>query len=403
MIGKLTQHAAVFTVVLNIWTASSAADDRLVKIGVLADMAGPFAAVAGPGSVQAASMAAQDLKEELRDFKVEILSGDHQNKPDIGANIVRRWFDTESVDAIADIPVSSVALAVQSLARDHKKIVLFSSAGSPRLSNEECSPYSVQWTFDTNAVGRAAAKAMIDEGGSNWFFLTADYVFGHDLQASAQRVVEQSRGKVLGAVRHPINSSDFASFILQAQASGAKVVGVASTGPDAQKVVTGMAEFGLLASGQKAASLLMYDSDVRAVGLKVAQGLYLASAFYWDLNDGTRAFAKRYFERMKAMPNMLQAGVYSSVRHYLLGVAATGSKDSAKVMEWMRVHPVNDFFATNGHVREDGLMVHDMYLMQVKSPEESKGDWDILKLVRRIPGDSAFTPLAESKCKFVKH
>jgi len=402
---KIGYAASSVTLVAAMFMAgASAAAEKQLKIGVLGDMSGPYAEVAGPGSVEAARMAAEDMKDSLaaKGFTVEILAGDHQNKPDIGTGIVRKWFDVDGVDVVSDVPVSSVALAVQTLARENKKIVLFSSAGSDRISNADCSPYTAQWTFDTNAVGRATARTMIEEGGKSWYFLTADYVFGHALQGTAEDVVKSAGGKVLGAVRHPINSSDFSSYVLRAQSSGADVVGIASTGPDAQKAVAAMSEFGLLAGGQKAASLLMYESDVRSVGLETAQGLYLTLAFYWNLDEHTRTFSERYYKRMNAMPNMLQAGVYSSVSHYLKAVHALGGKDPDDVMAWMRANPVDDFFSRGGTLREDGLMIHDMYLLQVKSPAESEGPWDILKLVRRIPGDDAFKPLSESTCPYLK-
>ncbi len=370
-----------------------------LKIGVLTDMSGPFSDIVGAGSVEAARLALEDAGGTVGGRPVEILVGDHQNKPDIGSQIARRWYDLDGVDAIADVPVSSIALAVQSIARERNKVVLFSGPGTDRLSNEDCAPYSAQWSYDTNTLARGTASAVVAGGGKNWFFLTSDYAFGHSLEEAAARVVKSAGGQVAGAVRHPMNASDLSAFLVQAQSSKAQVIGLANVGPDLRNAVKGAGEFGLLAGGQKAAALLMFDSDVVSMGLETAKGLNLTTAFYWDLNDDTRAFSKRFFERRNAMPNMIHAGVYSAVRHYLKAIEATGSTAPDQVFAWMRANPVKDAFTQNGRLREDGAMVHDMFLMEVKSPAESKSKWDILKLVRKVDGNEAYPTLAESRCK----
>jgi branched-chain amino acid transport system substrate-binding protein len=372
-----------------------------IKIGVLTDLSGPFMDIVGPGSVEAARMAAEDAGGSVAGRRIEIIAGDHLNRPDNALAIARRWYDNENVAVIADLPLSSVALAVQALGKDRRRVSLVTASGSDALTNEECSPYSIDWTFTASGLSAGTVKALLSQGHDSWFFITADYAFGHSLEAVASNMVRAAGGKVLGSVRHPVNSNDMSSYLLMARQSRAKVIAIASTGPDAQNVVKGATDFGLTAAGQKLAALLMYDSDVRALGLQAAQGLIITLAYYWDLDDGTRRFAQRFFERRKVMPNMLHAGLYSAVSHYLKAVAATMTTDADPVMEWIRANPVNDFFARNGVVRRDGLMVHDMFVLQVKGPQESKGPWDILKPLQRIAGDQAFPPLSASSCKLV--
>ncbi|GGC53480.1 ABC transporter substrate-binding protein [Siccirubricoccus deserti] len=372
-----------------------------IKVGVLTDLSGPFMDIVGPGSVEAARMAAEDAGGSVAGRRVEIVAADHLNRPDNAVSIARRWYDNEDVSVIADLPLSSVALAVQALGRDRKRISLVTASGSDALTNEDCSPYSIDWTFTASGLSAGTVKALLSQGHDSWFFITADYAFGHSLEAAASAMVRQAGGQVLGSVRHPVNSNDMSSYLLQARQSRAKVIAIASTGPDAQNVVKGAADFGLTAAGQKLAALLMYDSDVRALGLQAAQGLILTLAYYWDLDEGTRRFAERFFARRKVKPNMLHAGLYSAVSHYLKAVAATATTDPDPVMAWIRANPVNDFFARNGVVRQDGLMVHDMFVLQVKSLADSTGPWDILKPLQRIPGDQAFPPLSASTCKLL--
>jgi branched-chain amino acid transport system substrate-binding protein len=376
----------------------ASAQEGPLKIGVLTDISGPFATIVGENSVEAARMAVEDAGGTVVGRKIEIVAGDHQNKADIGANIARRWFDTENVEVIVDVPVSSVALAVQAVAREKKKVVLFSSGLTDRLSNEDCAPYSVQWMLDTNVLARGTVKSILEGGGDTWFFISADYAFGHSMEKISRDMITASGGKFVGSVKNPLNTPDMSSFLLQAQASKAKIIGVANVGQDFRNIVIGAADFGLIAGGQRLASMIVYDSDIISLGLDKARGLYLTTAFYWDLDDGTRTFAERFFKRRGTMPNMIQASIYSSVNHYLKAAKATGGFEPDKILPQMRATPVNDFFAKDGKLRPDGLMQHDTFLMEVKAPSESKSKWDILKLVRRIPGDVGYAPLADSKC-----
>lgn len=369
-----------------------------LKIGVLTDMSGTFATIVGENSAEAARMAVEDFGGTVAGRKIEVVVGDHQNKPDVAATIARRWFDTEKVETIVDVPVSSIALAVQAVAREKKKVVLFSSGLTDRLSNEDCAPYSVQWMLDTNVLARGTVKSILQGGGDTWFFLTADYAFGESMEKISRDLIVGNGGKFVGSVRNPLNTPDMSSFLLQAQASKAKIIGVANVGQDFRNIVVGAADFGLIAGGQKLASLIVYDSDIISLGLDKAQGLYVTTAFYWDLDPAKREFSERFFKRRGVMPNMIQASIYSSISHYLKAIKATGTADPDKVLPQMRATPVNDMFATNGKLRPDGLMEHDTYLMEVKSPAESKSKFDIMKLVRRIPADVGYAPLSSSKC-----
>ncbi|WP_353181411.1 ABC transporter substrate-binding protein [Bosea sp. (in: a-proteobacteria)] len=400
-LGKWRSCLCAAALILPTWAAAQQQTGPL-RIGVLTDINGPFVDIVGENAVEAARMAAEDFGGTVLGRKIEIIGGDHQNKPDIGASIARRWYDTEQVEVILDVPVSSVALAVQSIAREKKKIVLFSSGLSDRLSNEDCSPYSAQWMLDTNVLARGTVKSILENGGDSWFFLTADYAFGHSMEAISKKLITEGGGRFVGSVRNPLGSTDMSSFLLQAQASKAKVIGIANVGQDFTNAVIGASQFGITAGGQKLASLIVYDSDIRALGLDVAQGLLLTTAYYWDLDDRTREFAKRFYDRRKTMPNMIHASIYSSATHYLKAVQATGGTDPDKVMAWMRANPVDDAFARGAKIRPDGLLQHDMFLMEVKKPSESTSKWDILKLVRRIPADQAYAPLAESRCPALK-
>ena len=373
-----------------------------VKIGVLTDMSSLYADATGPGSVLAAKMAAADFMKDHPDVKVEVISGDHQNKADIGTQLANQWYDVDKVDMIADVPNSGVALAISQVTRDKNKAFIASGPASSDLTGPKCSPNTVHWTYDTWMLANGTGRAVVKTGGDSWFFLTSDYAFGHALERDTMAVVEKNGGKVLGKVRHPINTNDFSSFLLQAQSSKAKVIGLANAGGDTINSIKQAAEFGIVKGGQSLAGLLVFATDVNALGLQTAQGLVLTETFYWDLNDDTRAFSKRFQERIKRVPTSAQAGVYSSVTHYLKAVKAAGTTDSAAVMKIMKETPVNDMFARNGKIREDGRMVHDMYLFEVKKPSESKSRWDIYKLLATIPGNEAFQSLEASRCPLVK-
>ncbi|MET0876287.1 MAG: ABC transporter substrate-binding protein [Tardiphaga sp.] len=382
---------------------AAVAQTKPLKLGAILDMSGLYADITGPGSETAAKMAAEDFGGEVLGRKIEIIAADHLNKADLSANIARDMLDNQGVEAIIDVAASATALAASEIARARNKIIIFNGPGSIRLSNEACGPYTVHYVFDTFAQANVTGLATVKAGLDSWFFLTADYAFGQDLEKDTTAVVLKSGGKVLGTVKHPLNTSDFSSFLLQAQSSKAKVVGLANAGGDTINAVKQAAEFGLTKSGgQKLSPLLAFISDIDSVGLETAQGLILAEAFYWDLNDETRAFTKRFRERTKRVPTSAQAGVYSSVGHYLKAVKAAGTTDAAAVMKIMKDTPINDMFAKNGRIREDGRMVHDMYLFEVKKPSESKGRWDDYKLLATVPGEQAFQPLEASRCPLVK-
>ena len=373
-----------------------------LKLGAILDMSGLYADITGPGSEMAAKMAAEDFGGEVLGRKIEIVAADHLNKADLSASIARDMLDNQGVEAIIDVAASATALAAGEIAKARNKIIMFNGPGSIRLSNEACGPYTVHYVFDTFGQANVTGLAAVKQGLDSWFFLTADYAFGQDLEKDTVAVVTKSGGKVLGSVRHPLNTSDFSSYLLQAQSSKAKVIGLANAGGDTINAIKQAAEFGLMKGSQKVAPLLVFITDVDSVGLETAQGLLLSEAFYWDLNDDTRAFSKRFMARMKRVPTSAQAGVYSSVTHYLKAVKAAGSTDSAAVMKIMKDTPINDMFAKNGKIREDGRMVHDMYLFEVKKPSESKARWDDYKLLATIPGNEAFQSLEASRCPLVK-
>jgi branched-chain amino acid transport system substrate-binding protein len=372
-----------------------------VKIGVMNDQSGLYADLAGQGSVEAARMAVEDFGGSVAGAAIEVLSADHQNKPDVGSNIVRQWIDVDDVDVIVDVPTSSVALAVNEIVKEKDRVFLVSGAASTQLTGEACSPNTIHWTYDTYALAVGTGRAMVQEGGDSWFFITADYAFGHQLEEDTSTVVQEQGGQVLGSVRHPLSSADFSSYLLQAQGSGAKVIGLANAGSDTTNAIKQAHEFGITQAGQQLASLLLFLSDVNALGLDVAQGLVLTTGFYWDMDNETRTWSERFNERAGQMPTMVQAGVYSAVAHYLKAIEAAGSDQAKPVIEQMKATPVNDFFAKNGTIREDGRMVHDMYLARVKSPDQSTQKWDYYEILRTIPGDQAFLPLSESTCPLV--
>ena len=372
-----------------------------VKIGVLTDLSGPAASATGPGSVAAAQMAVDDFGGKVLGKPITLISADTQNKPDIATSVARQWYDIDHVDLIVDVPVSAVGLAVQNVATDRKKLLIVHSTGTADFHGKFCSPYAIQWVFDTHGLAVGTAQAVVKRGGDTWFFLTADYAFGHSLERDASQVITENGGKVLGSVAHPFATPDLSSFILQAQASKAKIIGIASGPPDNVNAVKLGGEFGIFKGGQQMAGLLMLITDVDALGLKAAQGLLLTTSFYWDADDKTRDWSKRFFAKVNHMPTMWQAGVYSSVIHYLKAVAAAGTDDPLKVAAKMREIPVEDFFAHNGRLRNDGLMVHDLMLVQVKKPDESKYPWDYYQILTRIPGDQAFGP-PNPACSLVK-
>jgi branched-chain amino acid transport system substrate-binding protein len=371
-----------------------------VKIGVLSDMNSLYADITGKGTGVAARMAAEDFGPVLGK-PVEIVTADHQNKADVATNIARNWYDNEGVDMITDGGSSAVALAVEEVSRQKQRLVLFNGPASSDITGKSCSPYAAHWNYDTYALSHVTGSAVVKAGGKSWFFIGADYAFGHALERDTAEVVEAEGGKVLGAVYAPINTSDFSSFLLQAQASKASIVGLANAGGDTTNSIKQGSEFGIVRGGQKFAALLMFITDVHALGLETAQGLQFTSAFYWDQNDETRAFSQRFIKQVGHMPTMVQAGVYSATIHYLKAVKALGSKEPLKVMEKMRETPINDFMTHNGQLRIDGRVLRDMYLLQVKKPEESKGPWDYLRIVQTVPGDKAYRPLEAGGCPLV--
>ena len=382
--------------------AQAEISDNAVKIGILTDLSGTYSDLAGPGVVAAAEMAIADVGGKVAGKDIVVLTADHQNKADIAANKAREWVDVEKVDTFVDLVTTSTALAVMEIAKQNQKVTLISGAASSRITNEDCFPTNIHWTYDTVSLAKGTGKAIVEEGGKSWFFLTADYAFGQNLEKDVTKVVLDNGGKVVGGVRHPFPASDFSSFILQAQSSGAQIIGLANAGADTTNAIKAAHEFGVVAGGQKLAGLLVFISDVHSLGLEVAQGLQLTTGFYWDFDDQTREWSKRFFDKTGKQPTMVQAGVYSSLMHYFKAIEETGSDDGPTVAAKMKEMPVEDFFARNGKVREDGRMVHDMFLAEVKAPADSQGPWDYYKILRVIPGDEAYQPLSESTCPLVK-
>ncbi|MCP3390225.1 ABC transporter substrate-binding protein [Bradyrhizobium sp. CCGB12] len=384
----------------------ASAQDKTVKIGALSDQSGLYADLGGPGSTLAAQMAVEDSGLAAKGWKIDIISGDHQNKPDIGTAIARQWFDVDKVDVIVDVPNSGVALAVNNVVKEKNGVYINSGAATSDLTNAQCSPNTVHWTYDTYMLAHTTGQALVKAGGDTWFFLTADYAFGAALERDTTAVITANGGKVVGGVKHPLNTPDFSSFLLQAQASKAKIIGLANAGGDTTNTIKQAAEFGIVKGGQKLAALLLFLTDVKAIGLETAQGLNFTETFYWDMNDQTRAFSKRFAAKMKnnAPPTMVQAGVYAGVRHYLKALEALGgnSHDGVKVVEKMKSMPTEDDLFGKGEIQPNGRTIHNAYLFEVKKPSESKGPWDFYKLVGTVPGDQAFTPLSESKCALLK-
>ncbi|WPO39974.1 ABC transporter substrate-binding protein [Tardiphaga sp. 42S5] len=382
------------------------AQDKTAKIGVLNDQSGLYADVTGPGSVVAAQMAVEDSGLLAKGWKIDVVIGDHQNKPDVGSNIARQWFDVDKVDTIVDVPTSSVGLVVNNIVKEKNGVYLNSGSGTSDLSNAQCSPNTIHWAYDTYQLANGTGSAMVKNGGDTWFFLTADYAFGTALERDTTNAVTAKGGKIIGSVRPPLNTADFSSFLLQAQASKAKVIGLANAGGDTINSIKQASEFGIIKGGQKLAGLLMFITDIHALGLPVANGLSFTETFYWDLNDGTRGFSKRFQARMKNknMPTTVQAGVYSSLIHYFKTLDAMGGNphDGLKIINAMKAAPTDDIIFGKGTIQPNGRKLHPAYLFEVKKPEESKGPWDYYKLVATIPADQAFTPLDKSACPLLK-
>lgn len=375
--------------------------DGIVKIGVMTDLSGIYSDLAGPGAVIAVKMAVEDFGGKVNGVPIEVVVADMVNKPDVASSIARKWLDQEKVDVIVDVPMSAAALAVAKIVKEKDRVLLVSSGGTNRLTNEDCTDRTIHWTYDTYALANGTARTLTQEGADSWFFITPDYAFGHSMEKDAGDAIRAAGGKVVGAVRHPFPGSDFSSFLLQAQASGAKVVGLNNAASDLVSTIKQAAEFGI-SPKQRLASMIMMMTDIHALGLKATQGMVYTDAFYWDLNPETRAWSKRFFERHKRMPTMIQAGLYSAVNHYLLAIKATGTDAPGSVLTKMKATPVNDFFAKNARIRADGRLMHDMYLMQVKKPADSKYPWDYYTLRQVIPAEQAFLPVEMSVCPLLK-
>ena len=397
----MRMFASLFAALLAAYSLTALAQAPL-KLGLLLDMSGPYADIGGQGSVTAARMAVEDFGGTVLGRPIEVVFADHQNKADLAGSLARQWFDDQGVETILDVAASGPALAVNEIAKQRSKILILNGPAARRLTNEDCGPYTVHYTYDNYALARGTGEATVKAGYDSWFFIAADNVFGKDLETITSAFVAKNGGKVVGSVRAPLNVADFSSYLLQAQSSQAKVVGLANSGADTINAIKQGAEFGVGKSGQKLVALLAYITDVNSMGLEAAQGLLLTEAFYWDMNDETRAWSRRYFDKMKKMPNMTQAGVYSSTLHYLEAVKAAGTLEASAVMKMMKATPINDLFAHNGRIREDGRMVHDMYLFEVKKPSESREAWDDYRLVATIPAEEAFQPLSQSTCPLIK-
>ncbi len=397
----LSQVALAVAMVAASMSAQAQMSGGVVKIGVLTDLSGTYSDLAGSGAVLATQMAIDDfIAKEKPGFKIEMVTADHQNKADIASNKAREWFERDGVDTTTELVTTSVALAVMKVAKEKDRIVIMNGPASTPITNEQCNDVTVHYTYDTYALSNGTAKAVTKQGGKSWFFLTADYAFGQALERDATAVVQANGGKVLGSVRHPFPGSDFSSFLLKAQSSGAQVIGLANAGADTTNAIKQAAEFGITPK-QSLAGLLMFITDIHSLGLKATQDMYLTEGFYWDLNEETRAWSRRFFDKQRKMPTMVQAGQYSSIYHYLKAVKAAGTDDTGKVMAAMKKAPINDFFAKKGYIRDDGRMVHEMYLMQVKKPSESKYPWDYYHVRQVIPAEEAFQPLSQSKCPLI--
>ncbi|MDI4231314.1 ABC transporter substrate-binding protein [Bradyrhizobium sp. Arg237L] len=401
-IARMVSTACLLSALLIVSASAQQPAATSLKIGVLTDFSSVYSDIGGAGNVEATKMAIEEFGGTMFGKPIEIVSADVLNKPDIAATMVRKWWENEGVDMIIDLPTSATALAVMELSKQHEKIMIVTDAASSDITGKSCGPYVAHWTYDTYSNAHTVGSAIVKNGGDSWFFITADYLFGHSIERDTGDVVKAAGGKVLGSVRHPLNTPDFSSFLLQAQASKAKIIGLANGGGDTINTIKQAGEFGIVAGGQNLAAIVMFISDVHSLGLKLAQGLIVTEAYYWDLNDRTRAFGKRFLERMKRMPTMNQAATYSATLHYLKAVQAAGTKETKPVMAKMREMPVRDAFTDNGVLRADGRMVHSMFLFEVKKPEESKAPWDYYKVLAEVPGDQAFRPLKDGGCPLVK-
>jgi branched-chain amino acid transport system substrate-binding protein len=399
MIRKLLTSAVASA--LMVGGAQADITNNTVKIGYLADMSGTYRDLAGPNGLAALKMAVADFGETVNGAKIEIVTSDDRNSPDVASATVRRWLENEDVDLVAGLVASSVSIAATKVVEENNKFAIVNGSAASSITNQYCTPNHIHYTYDTYALANGTAAAIVKEGGKTWYILTADYAFGHAMEADVTKVVEANGGEVIGSIRHPFPTPDFSSFILQAQASGADVIALANAGADTTNAITTAAEFGVTQAGQIIAGLVVFLSDAHALGPKVAQGLQLTTGWYWNMNDETRAWADRFYEETGDRPTMVHAGIYSSTLQYLNAVKATGSDDSQTVRKQVMDTPINDMFTKNGHIRVDGRMVHDMYLAQVKTPEESSGEWDLYNILRTIPADEAFRPLSESQCKLV--
>jgi branched-chain amino acid transport system substrate-binding protein len=392
---------AIAIATLSAHATAQISDDK-VKIGVIVDKTGVYSANGGPGAVRAVEMAVKDFGGKVNGKPIEILSADYQNKVDIALTRAREWIDRDQVDMIIESTDSAAAIAMQKLGAEKKRVMIFAGSASTALTNKECSPYGVHYVYDTYALATGTGRALMQEGGDTWYFITADYAFGSSLEKDTTRVIQEMGGKVLGTIKHPLSASDFSSFLVQAQSSKAKVIGLANAGRDTQNAVRQAAEFGIAKGGQKLATLLVFDTDIKGLGLNVAQGMLFTTGFYWDYNDETRKWSRRFYDIHKAMPTMIQAGAYSATMHYLKAIQDAGTDNPDAVMKKMKETKINDFFAKGGYIRADGRMVHDMYLAEAKKPSESKEEWDIMRIKSVIPGEKAYQPLDESTCPLIK-
>ena len=384
-------------------TAQAEISDGEVRIGYLADMSGTYRDLAGPGGLEALRMAIEDFGGSVNGAPIQVFSADDRNSADVGANTVREWFDTRNVDLVAGLVASSVVIAATRVIEENNGLGIVSGSAASSITNEHCTPNHIHWVYDTYPLANGTAKAIVDQGGDSWFMLTADYAFGHALEGDVTKVVEESGGEVVGGVRHPFPTDDFSSYILQAQGSGAKIIGLANAGADPVNAINTASQFGVVEAGQQLAGLLVFLNDVYAMGLETTQGLLLTTGWYWNMDDESREWAERYYERVGSMPTMVQAGIYSSTMHYLNTVEELGSDDPVAVRAAMAEKPVEDFFSRNGSIREDGRMVHDMFLAQVKAPGDSTHEWDLYEILSTIPADEAYRPLSESQCHLVQN
>ncbi|CAN5235920.1 ABC transporter substrate-binding protein [soil metagenome] len=403
MIAYRTIAATTFAITLMLGTAAQAQQPALpLKIGLISDFASVYSDIGGQGNVEAAKIAIDEFGGQMFGKPIELVTADALNKADIAATIARKWYDVDNVDMIIDMPTSATALAGMEMSKQFEKIMIVTDAASSDITGKSCSPYTAHWTYDTYGNAHTVGSAIVKNGGDLWFFITADYLFGHSIERDTGDVIRAAGGKVVGSAKHPLNTADFSSFLLQAQSSKAKIVGLANGGGDTINTIKQASEFGIVAGGQKLAGIVMFISDIHSLGLKMAQGLIITEAYYWDLNDRTRVFGKKFFDKMKRMPTMNQAATYSATLHYLNAVKAAGTRDTKPVLAKMRETPVRDAFTDNGVLREDGRMVHSMFLLEVKKPDESKYPWDYYKVLAEVPGDQVFRPMKDGGCQYVK-